>query len=86
MPTLKIKPKISYKFFPQFQNTIAKLEMEEKKRNHLTLEVKHFIVQEKARKPRKSITDLIYDIIDINPEVVEENKIQKQSQITDFFR
>ena len=36
--------------------------MEEKKRNHLTLEVKYFIVQEEARKPRKSITDFIYAV------------------------
>ena len=40
--------------------------MKVKKRNHLTLEVKHFIVQEKARKPHllvlKSINDVIFDV------------------------
>ena len=40
--------------------------MKEKKRNHLTLELKYFIVQEKARKPYllilKSINDVIFDV------------------------
>ena len=40
--------------------------MKEKKRNHLTLEVKYFIVQEKARKPHllilKIINHLIFDV------------------------
>ena len=36
--------------------------MEENKGKYLTLEVKHFILQRKARKPRKSISDLIFDI------------------------
>ena len=35
--------------------------MEGKKRNHLTLEVKKFIVQEKARKPKESKFELIFD-------------------------
>ena len=42
-------------------NTIVKLEMKEKKHNHLTLEVKQFMVQEKGSKPRKGIKDLIFD-------------------------
>ena len=40
--------------------------MKEKKRNHLTLDAKHFIVQGKARKPHllilKSIDDVIFDV------------------------
>ena len=50
-----------------FQNPKTQLWNDEKrKRNHLTLEVKHFIVQEKARKPHllilKSINDVIFDV------------------------
>ena len=37
--------------------------MEKRKRNHLTLEVNHFIVQVTARKPRKLISDLIFDAL-----------------------
>ena len=36
--------------------------MEEKKRNHLTLEVKDFIVQKKTRTQRKTEFDLIFDV------------------------
>ena len=36
--------------------------MDEKKRNHLTLEIKHFIIEEKARKPRKTVRDLVFDV------------------------
>ena len=36
--------------------------MVEKKRNHLTLEVKHYIIKEKARKPRKTVRDLVFDV------------------------
>ena len=116
--------------------------MEERKRNHLTLEIKKYIVLEKIRKPRRTVRDLVHDVnlkygikpsigaihnvlkskenilenmkdatkfglnrkrliskerpdfeslldsklIEINPEVVKEQKKQKQSQITDFFR
>ena len=116
--------------------------MEERKRNHLSLEIKNNIVLEKIRKPRITVRDLVHDVnlkygikpsiglihnvlkskenilenmkdatkfglnrkrliskersdfeslldsklIDINPEVVKEQKKQKQSQITDFFR
>lgn len=36
--------------------------MEENKPNHLRLEAKHFIVQKKVRKPRKTISDLIFEV------------------------
>ena len=36
--------------------------MEERKRNHLTLEIKNHIVLEKVRKPRRTVRDLIFDV------------------------
>ena len=36
--------------------------MEERKRNHLTLEIKNYIVLEKIRKPRRTVRDLVHDV------------------------
>ena len=36
--------------------------MEERKRNHLTLEIKNYIVLEKIRKPRRTVRDLVHDL------------------------
>ena len=36
--------------------------MKERKRNHLTLEIKKYIVLKKIRKPRKTVRDLVSDV------------------------
>ena len=44
------------------RTTLCEIKEQEKKRNHLTLELKNFIVKEKATKPQKTTSDLISDV------------------------
>ena len=59
IPDLKLSFEIGDDFFHYLN---FELNMEERKRNHLTLEIKNNIVLEKIRKPRRTVRDLIFHV------------------------